>query len=153
MLRRKRPSNQRHQNRATNRSQRKSASGFALIAALAVLVVLGATGGAMLRLSSVQQTGSTTAILGTRANWAARSGIDWAIHRAVSTGDCPAASTTLSLTEGALSGFTVQVTCASTPHREGNETRVSLLIQSQAQFGVVGSRNYVFRDVRASIVL
>lgn len=107
----------------------------------------------MLRMSSLQQSGSTAAILGARAGWAARSGIDWAIHRAVSTGDCPAASSTLTLTEGALSGFSVLVTCTSTPHREGSDDRVSLLIQSQAQFGTIGSPNYVFRDVRASIVL
>ncbi len=129
------------------------AGGFALVAALAILVVLGAAGGAMLRMSSLQQSGSTAAILGTRANWAARSGIDWAIHRAASTGGCPAASSTLTLTEGALSGFSVVVTCTSTTHREGSDDRANLLIQSQAQFGTIGSPNYVFRDLRASIVL
>ena len=135
------------------RRDQKHAAGFALVAALGILVVLSLMGGAMLRLSSAQQAGSSAAILGARAHWAARSGIDWAIHRAVSTGDCPAASSTLNLGEGALSGFSVVVTCSSTPHAEGSEDRRSLLIQSQAQFGAVGSRDYVFRDVRASIVL
>jgi MSHA biogenesis protein MshP len=123
------------------------------MAALAILVVLGAAGGVMLRLTSLQQSGSSAAILGTRANWAARSGIDWAIHRAVSTGGCPAPASTLNLSEGALSGFSVVVTCSATTHREGSLVRTSLVIESVAQYGTAGSTDYVFRDVRASIVL
>jgi hypothetical protein len=61
-------------------------SGFAL------LVVLSSASAAMLRMTGVQQAGSTAAILGARANWAARSGIEWALHEAVVSSGCPAPS-------------------------------------------------------------
>ncbi|MFK7896063.1 MAG: hypothetical protein AB8G23_09525 [Myxococcota bacterium] len=137
---------------STHQTTRRT-GGFALIAALAVLVVLGAAGGVMLRLTSLQQSGATAAILGTRAHWAARSGVEWAIHQAVGSSGCPAATTNLALTEGALSGFTVVVSCVATRHYEGADEQISLVIESQAQYGTLGSPGYVFREVRASLVL
>ena len=44
-------------------------SGFALIAALAILVLLATIGSMMLRLTGIQQAGSSIAILGTRAQF------------------------------------------------------------------------------------
>ena len=135
-----------------SRFQRRS-NGFALIAALALLVVLSSTGAAMIRMTGVQQAGASALILGVRANWAARSGIDWALHQAAVGGSCPAASTTLNLTEGVLSGFRVVVTCTQTIHNEGAIARISLSIRSEANRGTLGTRDYVYRDMRASALL
>jgi MSHA biogenesis protein MshP len=124
-----------------------------LIAALALLVVLSSAGAAMLRMTSAQQAGSTAVILGARAQWAARSGVEWALHEAVTSSGCPAPSTTLNLSGGVLSGFQVIVFCAATSHQEGAESRTSLSIRSEATFGVIGSLNHVYREVQASVVL
>ena len=107
----------------------------------------------MLRMTGVQQAGTTAAILGARAHWAARSGIEWALHEAVIVGGCPAASTTIALNGGVLDGFQVVVACTATAHQEGAETRTSLSIRSEAAFGALGSLNHVYREVQASIVL
>lgn len=135
----------------TGSEQRRRAGGFALVAALIVLVILGSIGGAMVRLSSAEQAGSSAALLGMRADWAARSGIEWAISRARATGSC--VNGTLSLTEGALSGFEVEVGCSSTRHREGDQELQNLVIRSRARFGVLGSADFVYREVEATILL
>lgn len=127
--------------------------GFALVAALAVLVLLASIGSMMLRLTGIQQAGSSTAILGSRAHFAARSGIEWALRSAVAAGTCPAASTTLSLAEGALSGFSVVVTCSASTHVEGTRTRTHLALRARAEFGATGARDHVVREVGAAIVL
>ena len=132
---------------------RRRERGFALIAALAVLVILGSISGVMLRLSGVQQAGVSTVILGQRAQWAARSGLEWGVHESARIGGCPAAATTLDLSEGAVSGFTVVVRCAETSHWEGATRFRNVELSSEASFGALGSRDYVFRELVGTIVL
>lgn len=132
---------------------RRRRSGFALIAALAILVLLATIGSMMLRLTGIQQAGSSIAILGTRAQFAARSGIDWGLHEALAAGTCPAATTTLTLSEGALSGFRVEVNCSATTHVEGSRTRTNVALRARAEFAAAGSREHVVREVGASLVL
>ena len=127
--------------------------GFALVAALVLLVILGSAGAAMLRMTGVQQAGSSITILGARAHWAARSGIEWALHEATATGTCPAPSTTLDLVEGVLAGFQVTVVCSETNHYEGSVLRKSLVLRSEARFGAPGSRDHVYRQIQAAVVL
>lgn len=128
-------------------------SGFALVAALAVLVVVAGLGAAMLRLTGVQQAASSTAILGARAHFAAQSGIEWALHAVVGAGACPAASSTLALSEGALSGFRVEVGCTTSAHSEGTRTRTQFELRARAQRGSAGERDHVVREVSATVVL
>ena len=54
-------------------------SGFAAIAAIIVLTVLAAMGAYMMSFSNAQQLGSAQDIQGTRAYWAARAGLEWAL--------------------------------------------------------------------------
>jgi len=137
--------------RTRARHEARREGGFALVAALVVLVVLSSIGAGMLRLSAAQRAGASGAILGARANWAAQSGIEWATHQAQSTGTC--ASGTLNLTEGALSGFSVIVSCTETLHLEGANTIRSLAIRSEASFGPLGSPEFVYREIRAGLTL
>ena len=125
--------------------------GFALVAALIVLVLLSSIGAAMLRLTAVERAAATGAILGARANWAAQSGVEWASHQASSAGSC--GSGTLVLTEGALAGFQVVVSCTETTHREGGQTVRSLSIRSEARFGTYGTPDFVFREIQAGLTL
>ena len=132
--------------------RRRREGGFALIAALALLVVLGSTGAIMLRLSAVQQNATTAAVLGTRADHAARAGIEWGLHRAVALSDCPAAVSSFDLSEGALGGFRVVVRCTASLHEEGSDVRLSVSLRSEASSGVLGSRDFVYREMEASAV-
>jgi MSHA biogenesis protein MshP len=127
--------------------------GFALIAALGVLVLLASIGSMMLRMTGLQQAGSSLAILGTRAHHAARSGIEWGIHEAIAGGGCPAATTQLDLAEGALSGFTVVVSCSESTHAEGSESLTHVVLQARAEFASPDSRDHVVREVGADLVL
>ncbi len=127
--------------------------GFALVAALAVLVLLGSIGSMMLRLTGVQQARSSTAILGARAHLAARSGIEWGLHRAIAAGGCPAATTALVLGEGALAGFRVDVSCSATVHVEGSRRRTHVALRARAEFGAADAREHVVREVGAAAVL
>lgn len=135
------------------RRPRRRSGGFALIAALVLLVVLGTTGATMLRMTALQQAGSTGAILGARATLAAQSGVEWALHRVVALDDCPAAATALDLNEGVLTGFRVVVRCTATRHIEGSDERISVWIRAEASFGVLGTRDFVFREYQAAVVL
>ena len=126
--------------------ERRRDAGFALIAALALLVVLGTTGAAMLRMTSFQQAGSSRALLAERGAQAAASGLEWARHRARSLGTCPAATSTVPLTEGALSGFQVVVTCAETRHTEGGDDRLTVQLEARATAGVIGGSDFVYRE-------
>ena len=127
--------------------------GFALIGALAVLVVLGSTGAVMIRMSGVQQAGASAAVLGLRADWAARAGIEWAYHESARLAGCPPSPTTLGLSEGGLSGFQVVVQCSESTHAEGSSERSVLVIRSESRFGAVGARDFVLREIQASLVL
>ncbi len=133
-------------------TRRRSEGGFALIAALALLVVLGSTGAIMLRLSTVQQNGTTLAILGVRAEQAARSGIEWALHRTVTLDDCPAPVSTLTLTEGALGGHRVVVRCTASRHDEGSDSRLIVALRAEASRGAIGDRDFVYREMEATAV-
>ncbi len=151
-MRREHPSPGRAIAPETTPKRRRRAGGFALIAAIGLLVVLGATGALMLRLAAAERASGSLAILGARGRWAARSGAEWVLHRTSSTGDCPATQTTLDLTEGALSGFRVVVRCRSTSHFEGDEERRSLQIRSEASSGALGSAEYVYREIELSVL-
>jgi MSHA biogenesis protein MshP len=118
-----------------------------------VLVLLASIGSMMLRLTGVQQARSSIAILGVRAHLAARSGIEWGLHRAIAGGGCPAASTELVLAEGALEGFRVVVTCSATTHVEGTRTRTHVALRARAEFADADAREHVVREVGASAVL
>lgn len=127
----------------------KRAGGFALIAALAVLVLLGGIGAAMLRASAFGQAGSSDRLIGLRADRAASSGLEWGRRAATMAGGCPAPSTTFALTEGALGGFRVVVGCSETRHDEDGTERVALHFSAQAIFGTPGQRDFAFRAIEA----
>lgn len=127
--------------------------GFALVAALAVLVLLASIGSMMLRLTGIQQSGSSSAILGARAHLAARSGIEWGMHAAIEAGGCPSTSTVLALAEGALTGFSVEVVCSASVHVEGNAARTQVTLRAHAERGAPGDPDHVVREVGASLLL
>jgi MSHA biogenesis protein MshP len=119
--------------------------GFALIPALFLIVVLGALAAVAIRVGTGQQQAVTMSLLQARALSAAQTGVEWGAYRALS-GSC-VASTTLTLTEAALNGFSVIVTCAAVTFSTGAATNTSYVLNSAAAAGLYGQPGYVRRVV------
>jgi MSHA biogenesis protein MshP len=119
--------------------------GFALIPALFLIVVLGALALVAIRVGSGQQQTVIMALQESRALAAAQAGIEWGAYQS-ETGSC-AASTTLTLTEAALNGFTVIVSCTATTFANGAATSTSYVLKSTATSGSYGQPDYVHRVV------
>jgi MSHA biogenesis protein MshP len=129
--------------------------GFAAIAAIFLVVVLAALGAFMLSLSNSQQVTSAQDTLGTRAYWAARAGMEWAV--VAGPGVCPAANITLAaLVAGVgpagIDGFTITIRCSRNDYTEAGVTRTLYRFESTASMGSgVGSVGYVERSVTAGV--
>jgi MSHA biogenesis protein MshP len=119
--------------------------GFALIPALFLIVVLGALAAVAIRVGTGQQQAVTMSLSQARALSAAQTGIEWGAYQALS-GSC-VASTTLTLTEAALNGFSVIVTCAAVTFSTGAATNTSYVLNSAATAGLYGQPGYVRRVV------
>lgn len=123
--------------------------GIALVAAVFLLVVLAGLGVYAVRIGVMEQQTVSGALRAAQAFNAARSGIAWAAHRAVTAGWC--ASATLSLTEAGTDGFDVTVDCAATAHTEGGATVNVYVIDVLAESGAYGGPDYVSRRLQAKI--
>ena len=127
----------------------KGQRGVAAIAALFVLVVLAALGAFMATQSNTQQINSAQDIQGSRAYWAARAGLQWALALTRSTGACPGASTSFNVDVGA--SFALTVTCSVAAHSEGAATVNIFSLTAVASQGTTGSMGYVERSVSAML--
>ena len=128
---------------------RCSQKGFSLVPALFLITVLAVLGVVAVRMSVVQSQTVVLAMQSARAFSAAQSGIEWAAYQALENGSCTSAS--LSLTEGALDGFTVNVSCSSTSHSEAQATINVYTVEAFAFAGAYGQPDYVSRRVRATV--
>ena len=121
--------------------------GFALVPALFVLIVLGLLAVIGVKVGVGQQQTVTMSLLEARALAAARAGVEWGAYQAYKNGSC-AASTTLALGEGALSGYSVVVTCVSTTFATGAPPLThSWSIAATATTGTYGQPGYVRRVI------
>jgi MSHA biogenesis protein MshP len=147
--------------------------GFAIVAAIFLLVILSALGAFMLTFSTVQHTTNAQDIQGSRAYWAAQAGLEWGTYKvfadaangppvAPSTATwpnmpgCAAATATL-----AIEGFNVAVTCTCYPsgaaacapnssvYTEAGDTRSIAIykLTATATAGTPGSLSYIERQV------
>lgn len=122
------------------RSEPKRRHGFAIVAAIFILVVLAALGAFIVNISTNQQIGSTLDVQGVRAYQAARAGIEWGMYQVQSTPAynfgyaspnpntraCPAPTTSFVPAATTLAGFTVTVTCTSAADINSGPTIYSL---------------------------
>ena len=91
----------------------RGARGFAMIAAVFILVVVAALGSYIAVISSNQQIGSALDLQGGRAYLAARSGLEWGLYQinvVNAHGSCASASGSFVPTATSLSGFTGDTT-------------------------------------------
>jgi MSHA biogenesis protein MshP len=126
----------------------RAAGGFALIAAIFVILVLAALAMFAVRIGATQQQTADYALLNARAQLAADSGIEYGINQALVHGSCPGPATTLNPGAAGLKGFTVRVTCTVTGHQIGAApptTYHAYALTSVAQLGTYGTSGYVAR--------
>ncbi len=138
----------------------KKHNGFVMVAAIFLLVVLAALAGFIVSFSNVQHLTSAQDLQGSRAYWAARAGMEWAMctiqaNCSNTAPDCAAYSTTVSedLTniEG-LEDFTIRVGISCRSYNEGGADDKKIFEVSSTAFsgGDVGSLTYIERSVSAS---
>jgi len=132
----------------------RRAGGFALIAAIFVILVLAALAMFAVRIGATQQQTADYALLNARAQLAADSGIEYGTNQALIHGSCPGAATTLNPTAVGLKGFTVAVTCTVTNHQIGAAppaTYHAYALTSIAQLGTYGTSGYVARTATRTV--
>ena len=123
--------------------------GFALVSALFLIVVLSVLGGFLVNMVAVQHATPAMRVQSARADYAARSGMAWAVNRAITAGAC--SNTSFPLTGGALSGFTVTVTCASSLHDLSGAPTPYFVIDVSAQSGAFDGPDFVARSLQAKV--
>ncbi|HQS56902.1 MAG: hypothetical protein B7Y56_01970 [Gallionellales bacterium 35-53-114] len=142
------------------KTSRNFQTGFSLLTAIFLLVVLAGLGGVMVTFFGAQQQSSTLDVMGSRAYQASRAGIEWAAYHVSQTpaetlwADCAtyaatAPATTLFATTtlaGNLSPFSVTLTCSSVPAVEGGTTiHVYELTSTASNSGAAGNKDAVER--------
>ena len=141
------------------RTARRTQAGFSLFAAIFLLVVLGTLGAFMVTIGSVQRATPVFALQGAQVEKAARSGIEWALHRALVAGDVVATcggapstptTNTFGLAGPGLNGITVDVVCSYTQHVQGPDNFNVYAILATAEFGALGEPNYVARTLQVT---
>lgn len=125
--------------------------GFAAVAAVFLVVVLAALGGYMMTFSNTQQLTSAQDVQGTRAYWAARAGLEWAVARHVGAAACAAANTAL-----VIEGLNVNVGCVIATYADaglnaGVNPRIFRLTSTASNGAAVGTVGYVERSVSAAL--
>lgn len=152
-------------------------SGFSVVAAIFLLVVLATLAVIIASVTGIQQASSQLDILGARAYQAARTGIEWGAYQVLDPNNnlnpanctsgvagapvlsnCPASPTNLGGLQGSLAPFTVTVTCAlAADTTEGNRNVRTFTITATAcnQAGpcpaVPASAEYVDRQIQATL--
>ena len=141
----------------TKRAAQNRQSGFSLVTAIFILVILAWLGASMVTFSTAQHSTVAMDIQSARATQAARAGIEWGAYEALQmsgfTVTCTSGTPfTLTFPAGTnLAGFTATVACSVTNHTEGANAVDLFVLTSTATYGVVNTPDYVARQVSARI--
>lgn len=125
--------------------------GFALVAALFLIVVIALVVATMSRLAVNQQADGNLALQQARAYQAARAGLEWGINRVRATASCPSGSVDMS--GGNLAAFTVTLTCSRRDYTGDDGAALSLFrLEATAANGAPGGRvDYAWRRLTATV--
>lgn len=123
--------------------------GFALVSALFLIVVLSALGAYLVNVVAVQHATPAMRVRAARADYAARSGVAWAVHRALDAGVCNDAD--FGLGEGALAGYSISVRCTASVHDLSGAAVPYYVIDVSAQSGEYGGADFVARSLQAKV--
>lgn len=123
-------------------------AGFAAMAALFLLVALAALGAFMVSFSNTQQLSAAQDLQGTRAYWAARAGLEWALGAvAADPTVCPSP---VPITVDTGASFDLSIVCTPRSYVEAGVTVKIFAIDVVASSGTVGGLGYVERSVSAT---
>ena len=136
-------------------------AGFSLVAAIFLIVILAALGAFAVQVALTQYQTSTLELLQARAQAAAEAGIEYGANLTLRASPLICASapstTTLALTQGALTGFIVKVTCTPTQHQLYSGTTALTYtvyaLAATASEGTYGAQDYVTRTVTRNVTL
>jgi len=133
--------------------------GFSLITGIFLLVVLSALGAFMVIFTGLQQNTVQVDILGVRAYYAARAGVNWAMYRALDPDNpgsltaaaCPSGTIAQGAMAGSLGTFSVAVGCETFDTTEANRNirvyRITATACNQASCPGTPDNAYVERRV------
>jgi len=137
---------------------RQQQRGLGIVSAIFLLVALTALGAYMLTLSGVTQTTVDRALLTVRVYSAARSGLEWGIHRAVAPatqpGVCdPLVTTTFTPTgSGFTAAIPVTVTCRLSTQIQSNANPAYIYyIISTAAYSSPGTLDHIERKFDVTV--
>jgi MSHA biogenesis protein MshP len=123
--------------------------GFAAIAAIFLVVILAALGGFMVTFSNTQQLTSAQDVQGSRAYWAARAGLEWAL---VAIPTNPALCAAPVVAPPPIPDFTIAINCTPQAYTEnGVSLTIYQLTSTASSGGAAGSIGRIERSVSASI--
>jgi len=124
-------------------------TGFSLMAAIFVLVIVSLLGQYLLRISGVQRQTSILALQTARAQMAANAGIEWGSYQIINnSGNCPA-STDIS---PAINNFSTKVNCTQLGSYDENGSIMTIYrITAHSQYGSYGDVDYVSRQLQALV--
>ena len=137
--------------------RRARSAGFALMAALFIIVTLAAIGTYLLTISTGQVAAASQDEQAARAYQAARAGIDWGAYRILISSPSSCASQSIQLHQG-LEGFWVEVDCSQlgvTESEGGNNVDVYLITATGCNRAACGAANtdptYVERRLQLTL--
>ena len=128
-------------------------TGFVLIAALFLLVVLSFVATVTVSIAGISYSTTTLAMQSARAYFAARSGLEWGSYEVTQNPKVCPANTAFYLTQGGLQGFTVNVTCTVTSFNEGTANLNIFNFTSFATKSTFGERDYISKEMRTSVAM
>ncbi len=126
---------------------RLRAAGMAIVTAIFLVVVLAGLAAAVATLSNVEHDTSNKSLLSAKVYYGAKAGLDWGIQQAVAASAC-AGSTSFSMTQAALNGVSVTVTCSLGTHGAGS---VVYYLAATATTGTIGGLDYAERRMEATV--
>jgi MSHA biogenesis protein MshP len=125
--------------------------GTSILIALFVIIVVASLAAFAVTVGGAAQQKEIVNLQAGRALAAARVGLEWAAYRIRGAGGS-CVNQTLTLTEGALRGFQVNVTCTRSlaQHAEsGGVTYFSYEVGAAASYGTFGTTDFAFRKLSA----
>jgi MSHA biogenesis protein MshP len=134
----------------------RRSGGFSLVSAIFLMVVLVILGTSIVTISGVQQTTTAQALQATRANYAARAGVQWVGAQALDSW-CPGPSYPMSTSftlPAPLAGFTVTVECERGARAIVDiiDPRNYFIVDVTATSGTYGTPDYVRRKLRTKLM-
>lgn len=125
--------------------------GFALIAALFLIVVLAALGAFAVRINNAQQSGTDLELLGARARFAAQAAVEYAARRLEQANTCNAVTPN---PPALANNMNVTIACQQTStHTVNGLTRNVYSLDVRATSGVYGAPDFVSRRVRVRVMI